>query len=366
MPNNHYYLDSLQSGNLELEEEAWGNIRLFPKTSQLPELQREMDRQFRAPLSQLISRVSARSDDFWKIARKAAAFAFCHYINSGRSDKLRLFCLPDHNKVARITIVQQMTRHEEKGAIHSFRFYGGEDFFPEIRLSGRRLLFTNHILERFKQRADNLLVEEIGAFLNIFFNSCVIGMEVNGGQALILPNHTEFLAFTYRKDPSEYVLTTCLAKEQVNNLKPTLPAKVFNLHYGESFSPPHTRNWNPLADMLKFEAEWKSKEEVDEVEFSYQKDWPTVCNNFHHSLRQSGFNGHSTMHFVDDIPGPHTLALKPEDKILKFDAEYLAHDFFNETCLLLNRNSQFLPDRFWHTRREDIADIYDKIIESGN
>lgn len=364
MKPKHYSFDSKHLRDFEIEKESWGNVTIFPRTSQLPALHQALDKEFRAPLSQLVSRVNAHSDDFWKIVRRACVFGFCHYINSGRPDKLRLFCLPDPNKVARITIVQQITRYEAKGPIHSFGFYGGEDFFLEIRLSGRKLLFTDHVLQRFQQRADNLIVEELGAFLNILFNSCVVGMKVNRGEALILPQHNEFLAFTYRKDPSEYVITTCLSKEEVYDLKTQLPAKTFNFHYGESFQPPKVRNWNPLADMVRYEAEWRNKKPLEPVGFSYDKEWSEICNNFIHAMRDAGYTGDSKLHFIDDIPGPHTLATKPGQSLLKFDAAYLAGDFFKETCELLAKNPQFLPDRPWHTTKEHIPQIFDYIIDA--
>lgn len=149
-------------------EERRDNIRLFPHTQQLEKLHQALDREFRAPLSQCISRVGKYSDDYWKILLWLSGNAFCHFINSGRPDRLRLCCLPGQDRVARITIVQQITEHTPLGACHRFKFYGGEDFFQEIYLSGKRLVFSNHALERFTQRAENILVEELSAFIDMF------------------------------------------------------------------------------------------------------------------------------------------------------------------------------------------------------
>ena len=68
---------------------------------------------------------------------------------------------------------------------------------------------------------------------------------------------------------------------------------------------------HPLADMVRYEAEWRDKTPLEAVEFLYEKDWPAKCNNFQHALRDAGYNSDSKLYFVDDIPGPHTLALKP-------------------------------------------------------
>jgi predicted ester cyclase len=51
-----------------------------------------------------------------------------------------------------MTIVQQLTERTPLGRVHRFRFYGPDGFFPEIRLSGKRIAFADHVLQRFSQR----------------------------------------------------------------------------------------------------------------------------------------------------------------------------------------------------------------------
>jgi hypothetical protein len=107
------------------------------------------------------------------------------------------------------------------------------DFFPEIHLSGKRLVFADHVLQRFSQRENNKVVEDVSSFLNYFFNSVIIGMLINKGEALIMPNIDAFLAFTYRESETELFITTCLSLNEINELKVRVPSKAFNLHYGE-------------------------------------------------------------------------------------------------------------------------------------
>lgn len=245
MKIKHYRFDSQYLNNFIVVEERRGNLRFFPHTDQLPALHEALEKEFRAPLSQLISRVNNLSDDYWKITRKFAVSSFCHVFNSGRSDKLILFCLLDFNKLAQITIVQQITEHTPRGACHRFKFYGRSDFFPEIYMSGKRIVFANHVLERFKQRAHNVIWEDLQSFLFQFYGGPIIGMEINGGNALVVPTMDKFIAFTYQQSDTEFFITTCLDHSIVRKLKANLPAKTFNLHCSESFKRPKVRNWNP-------------------------------------------------------------------------------------------------------------------------
>jgi len=64
MKRKHYNFDSKHLGNFKVEEESWGNVTLFPRTSQLPILHKALEKEFSAPLSQLVSRVNGLSEDF--------------------------------------------------------------------------------------------------------------------------------------------------------------------------------------------------------------------------------------------------------------------------------------------------------------
>jgi len=97
----------------------------------------------------------------------------------------------------------------------------------------------------------------------------------------------------------------------------------------------------------------------------YEKNWPAICNNFQHALRNAGYNSDSKLYFVDDIPGPHTLATKPGQTLLKFDATYLAEDYFEETCDLISKNTHFLPDHPRPLSKDNMAKIFDNIIDDG-
>lgn len=111
MPKRVHKFVSTVLPDFYVVEERWGNFSYYPHTSQLPTLHQALEREFRAPLPQLVSRVGASSDEFWKEVRRMAVIKFCNGIHAQRSDGLLLFCLFDQNLAAHVAIAQQITEH---------------------------------------------------------------------------------------------------------------------------------------------------------------------------------------------------------------------------------------------------------------
>lgn len=114
--------------------------------------------------------------------------------------------------------------------------------------------------------------------------------------------------------------------------------------------------------MVRYEGEWRDKKQLEPAGFSYDKEWPEICNNFLPAMRNAGYDSDSKLHFIDDIPGPHTLATKPGHKLLKFDAAYLAGEYFEETRDLMARNPRFLPEYPRPLTKGDIGMLFPLII----
>src|ERR1035437_957301 len=123
----------------EVVEQKIGNVTLYPHTDQLPQLHRALNLEFLGPLPGRIARVDKRADDFHKILLRRAALMYCSVLNDARSDQLRLYAMPDADRVTRLAIAQQITESTPLGRVHRFRFYGPDGFFPEVRLSGKRV-----------------------------------------------------------------------------------------------------------------------------------------------------------------------------------------------------------------------------------
>lgn len=152
-------------------------------------------------------------------------------------------------------------------------------------------------------------------------------MSINNGEALILPNLDAFLAFTYRESETELFVTTCLSLNEINELKVRLPSRAFNLHYGESFSEPTIRNWNPLAAMLDYEKQWQQKQPLMPIEIlDFDKDWSKQCRKVKFIVdKRMGHSADSKLVFLDDIPGPYSIDMKAGETNQKFnESEFIA------------------------------------------
>ena len=180
-------------------------------------------------------------------------------LNAARRDQLHLFQLTDNDLVARVTIVQQISESTPLGRVHRFRFYGGENFFPEIYLSCKRVAFADHVLQRFSSRVPHHLGEDLTYLLLGFFGTPVVSMPVGKSNAFVIQWHESMLAFTYKETPGEYLLTTCLTINEINSLERQFPAFTYNLHYGEAFTKPRLRTWFPSQWMEDIYSRWRRK-----------------------------------------------------------------------------------------------------------
>ena len=232
--SRHIDFDCVFRPNFAVVEERRGKVRLYPHTEQLPLLHRALDYEFKTALPDRIARTDKRGDGFRKNLLKHAAIMFCNCFNAGRTDGLQLHALPDRDLVTRLTIVQQATTETRRGPLHRFKFYGGADFFEEIRLSGRRVAFTDHVLQRFCARVPNNVGEDLSYLLLAFYGTPLIALPVGPGLAFIVTYMDSILAFPFELEDGEIVLTTCLTINEMNSLERQLPPLAFNLHYGET------------------------------------------------------------------------------------------------------------------------------------
>ena len=255
----HSPFQSIYRENFEVVEQRQGNLTFYPHNDQLPILARALNFEFYGGLPPKLARVDHRADGFHKIALKTAALMFGGYINGGRADQLRLFYYLTPDLVAKITLVQQITEHTRRGLHHRFRWYGTHEFFPDIYLSGKQLIFSDHVLQRFRARVPECVSDDMSTFLMLFFGTPIISMSVGPSRAFILEYMDSILAFTYEETASEYIVTTCLTIHEINTLIVELPPVAHNLHYGPAFTPPRLRHWFPTKYMHKLHECWKRK-----------------------------------------------------------------------------------------------------------
>jgi len=295
----------LNDSNMAVVEEVAGNQRLFPHTNQLPQLLKLINREFRLPLPNKLARADHRAPDVVKHLLLSAATGFCSVFNEVRSDQVQLKSLPDQHHVARVTIVQQVTLMRANGNVHYFTFYGGNDFSPEIRLNGDRILITTHVLDRFRQRVPSNPGAGLANLISVLFGHPWMTALVNGNPVFVVPCEETFFAFPFTRDPEGILLLTCLTIYQITTFTPS-PLKIFNLHYSEKFSPPQNRNWDPVLTMKRFHGMWLNKTPFPPVvpPLNENETWTQLAYKLTDPVEWAGENANRRLVFIDEIPGP--------------------------------------------------------------
>jgi hypothetical protein len=202
-----------------------------------------------------IARVDHRANDYSKLMLYRAAQSFCSVFHEARTDQIKLFALPDRNLVARISIVQHITEQQEEefGQVHRFKFYAGDDFFTDVYLNGKRIVFASHALERFSSRVTNQIGMDLINMLDAFFGFPVVLMLCNDTPAFVYHYRNSIIACPVRFDSSDYFLPTCLTVNEINKLEPILPPPAFSLHYDPVYKVPNVRNWNVLLLVVAYQ-----------------------------------------------------------------------------------------------------------------
>jgi len=316
----HEPFQSIFRPDFEVVEERQGRVRLYPHTAQLPLLHRALDLEFKNALPGRMARTDRRGDGFHKNLLKHAGMMFCNLFNAARADGLHLQSLPDPDLVTRLAVVQQATTEGRRGARHRFRFYGGADFQPDIRISGRRLVFTDHVLERFGARVPNNVGEHLSWLLLTFFGSPIIAMPAGPGLAFILPYQDSILAFPFELEDNELVITTCLTIHEINSLERQIPPLVFNAHYGETYAVPRIRHWLPTKWMMEMYAKWERKVPLPPAggPIPPRVTWHRMANLIKDTEVKKGCGPGTHFSFLDHVPGPYAVeypSSEPEPRV---------------------------------------------------
>ena len=316
----HLPFQSNYRPDFEVVEERHRKVTLFPHTEQLPVLHRALNLEFLGPLPGRVARVDRRADDFHKIMLRGAALMYAGIANASRPDDLRLYQMCDPDLVARITLVQQITKDTRLGRCHRFRFYGGPDFSPEIYLSGKHVVFADHVLERFSKRVPHCVGEDVSELLITFFGGAKISLRVGSGPAFVVPFDNSILAFPYKESETEFFITTCLTINEINSMELEAPPGTYNFHYGPAFTRPRIRNWIPTSAMLEVYNRWQKKVPLGPpTAHRLEQRWARVASWIRDLEERSGHGPRSRIAFVDNIPGPCEVTYLPGQTEPRFD-----------------------------------------------
>jgi len=273
-----------------------------------------MNLEFRGGLPDRIARVDHRGSDFQKMQLDLGAMTFCTYVNARRSDSIRLHSLVNVDRVAKISVVQQITEHTKKGNLHRFKFFAGPDFFKELHLIGRPLVFTSHALDRFSERVPNHLGTDLTLLFGAVFGCPAIRMVCNSGPAFVYNYRNSIIAFPYEEYGNEYLLLTCLNVDQINRLEALTPTEGYPPTYDPVVSMPVKRNWDVArwTEEMLYIFKKKLPPQPPILPPAKKENWPEMGHRIREKMEKKGMGPNSIFAFYDDIPGPGALRWRNE------------------------------------------------------
>lgn len=310
----HWPLESVYLRDFEVLEERQHGRRLFPHTEQLPALSRAVDLEFYGGLPGRLAATDARGDSFRKLQLRELARGFCSVLNAARPDHLHVQPYYTPELVAQIGVVQQVSESGPGGMRHSFRQFRGQEFLPDIHLSGKRIVFSTHAIDRFGERAVTQYSHQVVELVRAFFFSVGAVLELNGtGPALAFRWGGSVAVMPFEETANEFFILTTLGVNEVRSLALLDPPRVLHLHYGAAYTPPATRNFDPSDEIAALVKRWREqaplkRESPADWERLRQKRWFMLAPQVKTVLQAKGYTEATRMFFHDDLHGPNILA----------------------------------------------------------
>lgn len=292
--------------DFELVEQRDGNIRRYPHTEQLPRILQAVKKEFYSQLPRHWAQVDRSASDRDKYRLRILMRAFSIHFNAFRTDELGCFSIYDADLVPQLAVVQKITEHTMRGAVHTFSFYTGPGFHQELYLAGRRLRFSDHCIRRFFQRIPQAFGDTLTQFLNTFFCKPYMILNCNYSTAFAFFAWDEsLLIFPFHDDGSEFVVLTTLSAKETKSLRPSLPVHFVNLGFGPTFTGPLILRENLREAMERMVYQWARG--VKGAAFRHRKQWPSWAQCASSYLKS--FGGINTepgmrLEFCGGVTGP--------------------------------------------------------------
>ena len=296
-------------------EELQPGRRLFPRTDQLPLLSKAINREFMAGLTTRLAATDGRADPWRKLQLHTAAFAFSTFLNAARPDHLHVRPYYTPELVTQMAVVQHITEIEPDGNRYWFRYFRDDAFLPDIYLSGKRVLFSGHAIDRFGQRAVNVDCPAISTMHDEFLNAGVAALRLNGGQpALAFGTGGSLAVMPFTETDEEFFILTTLSPNEISKLEPLEPPRPLDLHYGPDYRPPATRTYWLDRTIGEFLEMWRTKKPLhDQREMQKNLEsmsWTRLTQLAKRNVAKENICGETWIDFRDGVYGPVILTYR--------------------------------------------------------
>jgi len=302
--------------DFSMVDERHGSRHLFPATEQLPALSRAIDEEFKAGLTSRLAATDGRADSWRKLQLWKSGTAFCQIINSERPDHLHIQPVYTPEFVTRIAVVQHITQSESGGNRHWFRAYRDNAFLPDIYLSGKRVSFSSHAIERYNQRSTNNHVNPTVALVSEFFYTVITVVKLNDtNPALAIDAGGTLAVLPFEETATGFFILTTLSPHEVIHLAPIVPMRRLYLHYGPAFTQPAAPIFNIAKHTGKLLERWRRKQPLQvrtATEGSLRScSWTSIVQLVNTVMHGEGFTEASRLLFHDGVYGPTVLTSTP-------------------------------------------------------
>ena len=298
-------------------EERHNGLRLFPATDQLPLLSQAITREFEYGLTSRLAHTDGRADNWRKLCLWRAADSFCQYLNSARPDHLHVKPYYTPELLTHVAIVQQVTHTTPQGNHHWFRYFRNHDFLPDIYLSGKRIIFTTHAIDRYAQRADESNLHPVNRLLTDFLYAVPLILNLDGNTAaFVFSAGGTLAAMPFQMLGEDIICLTTLSPTEIKSLAMYDPPVRAHFHYG-SQRPTIARTTLDLAThadaVMK---KWRDKAPRLDMRATYDHLSHLTCTNHvqlvPQTLRMEGHSPATVPVFYDDVYGPTILMYNPK------------------------------------------------------
>jgi hypothetical protein len=304
----HKSFNSIYGENYEVVEEQRRNQRLYPHTEQLPFISRAINLEFLGALPGRIARTDHRAEPQRKVLLQIAARLFCNYVNSNREDEVRLLPAYTPDLVAKVAVLQHIAASERLGVRHTFRFFTGDDFLPDVHLSGKRIAFATHVLDRFSSRVPHSLAAHVVELFYTMLCYPALVARVGKGDALVFEYEDSIIALTFIERDGEYFFTTCLTPNEMDSLHFESPPRQMYFHYGSAFTEPTDRNLATEEYVQRYSDCWKTKKPFTVPPVGKKRDpvkaWRKLAGYIDDIANSNGRTEHTCLEFLDGLYGP--------------------------------------------------------------